>query len=63
MLMLIKSLQKRLIKKFEVLPEETVFIDDKIRNIIPAKEMGINTVHFKNYKNLVEELKKVGIKL
>jgi len=33
-----------------ILPEETVFIDNRIENLPSAKELGIKTYHFKTYE-------------
>lgn len=33
-----------LIKKLEVQPEECVFIDNKLKNLLPARELGIKTI-------------------
>jgi len=41
-----KNIYKHLIKKAKCKPEEIVFIDDKKRNLRPAKELGINTIFF-----------------
>jgi len=39
--------------------EECIFIDDKERNLPPAKKLGIHTIHFKNAEQLREDLAKV----
>ena len=38
-----------------------IFIDDLIENIESAKKLGWNTIHFKNYNSLKEELHYLGI--
>ena len=43
--------------------EETLFIDDNQRNIDAAADMGIQTIHFKNPKDLKYNLNKKGILL
>ena len=43
--------------------EETLFIDDNQRNIDVAADMGIQTIHFKNPKDLKYNLNKKGILL
>lgn len=42
-------------------PEETIFIDDYFVNIDKAKECGIDSILFKNAKDLEQELEKRGI--
>ena len=58
-----KEIYLRVTQKLGVLPEECVFIDDFKRNIIPAKELGIKTILFRNFKQLKEDLSKLGIKI
>ena len=47
-----------IIKKHSIIPEESVFIDDNSSNIIGAQKAKINGIHYKNSKQMVEELKK-----
>ncbi|MGC8645811.1 MAG: HAD-IA family hydrolase [Thermoplasmata archaeon] len=44
-------------------PEKAVFIDDKMENLKPARELGITPVLFRNYSQLVQDLRKLGFKL
>ena len=36
--------------------EEILFIDDKLYNLKPAKDLGWNCIHFKSVKQLKEDL-------
>ncbi len=45
------------LNRFNITPENSVFIDDNLRNIESATALGINSIHYKNSKSLVEELK------
>lgn len=38
------------------IPEECIFIDDSVTNIFSAREMGINSILFKNSKQLKKDL-------
>lgn len=49
------------LEKLEAKPKECVFIDDKLRNLIPAKELGIIIIQFKNFEQFQEHLKDIGI--
>jgi len=40
------------IKKFDLIPEKSLFIDDKIENIQGANKVGIKTIHLQNPKKL-----------
>jgi putative hydrolase of the HAD superfamily len=45
---------KLLIKKMKLVPSEIIFIDNQIWNINPAKKIGMQTILFKNNKQLFE---------
>ncbi|NCU29805.1 HAD family phosphatase [Candidatus Saccharibacteria bacterium] len=44
-----------------VMAEETIFIDDQLRNIDVAEKLGFQTVHFADQPALEAELKQYGI--
>ncbi len=44
--------------RFNLDPEETVFIDDKLENIEAAQKMNFKTIHLTNPKNIEMEIKK-----
>lgn len=56
-----KKVYEMILKNLDSRPEENIFIDDKPKNLVPAKEMGIHTILFKDSKQLREELKALGI--
>lgn len=45
-----------LFDRYGVDPSRTVFIDDSLRNIRAAQELGLTTIHFENAKQLRESL-------
>lgn len=45
---------KLLIKKMKLVPSEIIFIDNQLWNINPAKKIGMQTILFKNNKQLFE---------
>ena len=51
------------IKRFKIEPNETIFIDDNINNIISAKKMNFITHHFKTPEKLIEYLEIKSIKV
>lgn len=51
------------LQRFQLNPNETIFIDDSLRNIKAAEKLGINGIHFKNPNQLKEELKNYNIEL
>jgi 2-haloacid dehalogenase len=50
-----------LLDRFQLTAEETLFIDDNLRNEQAAKEIGLQTVHFKSPAQLKEDLRQLGI--
>ncbi len=45
------------LSRFNIKAEESLFIDDNLRNIEAAKNLGINAIHFHSPEQLVKELK------
>ena len=52
---------KLLLNRYNVNPEETLFIDDNLRNVKAAEALGIKSIHFKEPLGLDLELKRIGI--
>lgn len=50
-----------LLDRYEVAPEKAVFIDDNLRNVLAARAMGIESIHFHSPAGLREELKRLGV--
>ncbi len=50
-----------LIDRYQLKPEECVFLDDTPRNLEGAEKFGIHTIHFQNQAQAIEELKKLGV--
>jgi len=51
------------LQKLGVKPEEAVFIDDGEKNILNAKQYGLNGIIFKSVEQLQDELLKLNIKI
>ncbi|MFC4721998.1 HAD family hydrolase [Geojedonia litorea] len=51
------------LNRFNIQAEKAIFIDDNLRNINAANEIGINGIHFKNPEHLKEQLKTYSINL
>ena len=41
-----------LIHHYEINPQETLFIDDSLSNILNAKQLGFNVIHFQNEESV-----------
>ncbi|MFL0266640.1 HAD family hydrolase [Candidatus Clostridium radicumherbarum] len=52
-----KEIYNKLLKTYNLKPEETLFIDDMIENIAAADKLRINTILFSNAESLRETLK------
>ncbi|WP_207536475.1 HAD family hydrolase [Desertivirga arenae] len=50
-----------LLDRYDVKPEEAVFIDDNFRNIEAGRKLGIDSIHFTNPEELEVELQKKGL--
>jgi 2-haloacid dehalogenase len=51
-----------LLKRYDLKAEESVFIDDNIKNIETAKTLGFEVIHIKQETDLGDELTKLNIK-
>jgi 2-haloacid dehalogenase len=50
-----------LLDRYEIDKDNTIFIDDNIRNVKAAEQMGIETIHFQTSAQLEKELQQRGI--
>ena len=50
-----------LIDRYELVPQECVFLDDTPRNLEGAEKFGIHTILFKDQAQAIEELRKLGV--
>jgi len=58
-----REIYETTLKRFEIIPENSIFIDDNLRNIEAANNLGINGIHFKNPDSLKQHLQEYGINL
>ncbi|MDB5120954.1 MAG: Phosphorylated carbohydrates phosphatase [Sphingobacteriales bacterium] len=45
-----------LLNRYNVKAEEALFIDDNLRNVLAARELGIDSIHFQSSEQLKQEL-------
>lgn len=50
-----------LIERYQLVPEECVFLDDTQKNLTGAEAFGIHTILFRNQEQAREELRKLGV--
>ncbi|WPU94184.1 HAD family phosphatase [Mucilaginibacter sabulilitoris] len=50
-----------LLDRYEVNPQEALFIDDNYRNIVAAEKVGIKSIHFTSSEQLEKELGKLEL--
>jgi 2-haloacid dehalogenase len=50
-----------LLKRYNIDPVRAVFVDDNVKNIKGANEVGLNTIHFTGAPALERELKDLGV--
>ena len=50
-----------ILQRYSLAPEKTLFIDDNLRNIRAAEDMGIVSVHFQSPEQLRNELTSAGL--
>jgi len=58
-----KEIYEITLNRFNIKAEQSIFIDDNSRNIEAAVALGINGIHFKNSKFLIEQLKAYNINI
>lgn len=56
-----KEFYQRLLDRYNLKPDEVLFIDDNLRNIKAAQEMGMKTLLFKNSEQLKKDLAEMKI--
>jgi putative hydrolase of the HAD superfamily len=52
-----------LIRKYDIIPEEAVFLDDMQANLEGAKPFGFHTIRFTGLEKALEELRTLGVRI
>lgn len=58
-----KEIYNKIIERYNLSANESIFIDDMEENIDKACEVGLKTILFKNSKQLIENLSEYGVNL
>jgi 2-haloacid dehalogenase len=56
-----KEIYELLIDRFAIDPTKAIYTDDNVRNLYPAQELGMHTIHFLSPQQFGEELKQAGV--
>ncbi len=54
-----KKIYRHLIQKTGVNPSESIFVDDKKENILSARKLGFNAIHYTSHKRFLREFNKL----
>lgn len=57
------EIYKMILRKFDLKPDEAIFIDDKEKNLHPASDLGMKTIIFENCEKLKQKLKENSVDL
>ena len=57
-----EEIYRILLDTYGIRPSQAVFLDDRRENIQAAEKLGIHGICFKNFKQAVKELEKLGVK-
>ena len=55
------EIYRLLIERFGIEPEKAIYVDDNIRNVLPAREFGFIGIHFRTPALFREELVGLGV--
>jgi len=55
------EIYRLLIERFSIDPKHAIYVDDNIRNVLPARDLGFVGIHFRTPALFKEELKRLGV--
>lgn len=55
------AIYQRLIGRFGIDPKKAIYVDDNIRNVLPARDLGFHGIHYRTPELFKEELKNLGV--
>ncbi len=58
-----REIYESLINKYNLIPEETIFIDDVVENLQGAEKLGIKALHFIDANDAIEKLKELSVQI
>ena len=58
-----KRIYKLTVERLDVQPQEAIFIDDKKEYVLGAEKIGLNTILFRNFNQIKENLSSFSVKI
>ena len=55
------DIYRLLMDRFGIRPEEAIYVDDNLRNVLPARELGFHGIHFQSPEQFRKELVELGV--
>jgi len=55
------EIYQRLAERFGIEPSTAIYVDDNLRNVVPARDLGFYGIHFRSPKEFREELVELGV--
>jgi 2-haloacid dehalogenase len=55
------DIYRLLIRRFNINPAKAIYVDDNLRNVLPARELGFHGIHFQNPEQFKRELQMAGV--
>lgn len=55
------EIYQRLAERFAIEPSRAIYVDDNLRNVLPARELGFYGIHFRSPQQFREELVALGV--
>ena len=55
-----RGIYEKTLKDLGTSPSETIFIDDRAEHLVPAQEIGLKTILFKDAEQLKQKLSDLG---
>lgn len=56
-----RIIYETLINRFGIDPHTAIYVDDNQRNLVPAKELGFHTIHFRSAEQFERELRQMRV--
>ncbi|WP_431212664.1 HAD family hydrolase [Puia sp. P3] len=55
------EIYQRLAERFRIDPTKAIYVDDNLRNVVPAQQLGFHGIHFRSPQQFREELVGLGV--